>query len=74
MLDYGQHRQSNIDVRGKFGKDRFRDPRYYRTCGKRYAATRVGALFGMRLPAAGTIRQLFTMRRKKRCAWQVHGR
>lgn len=37
--DYSLRRQSNIAVRGKYGKDRSRDLLYCRTCGKRFAAT-----------------------------------
>jgi transposase-like protein len=47
----------NIAVRGKYGKDKSRDLLYCRTCGKRFAATRGSALFGMHLPAE-TIRQI----------------
>ena len=55
--DYGQRRQSNIAVRGKYGKDKNRDLLYCRTCGKRFAATRSSALFGLHL-SAETIRQI----------------
>ena len=49
--DYGLRGQGNIAVRGKYGKDKNRDLLYCRTCGKRFAATRASALFGMHLPA-----------------------
>lgn len=55
--DYGLRGQGNIAVRGKYGKDKNRDLLYCRTCGKRFAATRASALFGMHLPAE-TIRQI----------------
>lgn len=47
--DYGLRRQGNIAVRGKYGKDKSRDLLYCRTCGKRFAATRASALFGLHL-------------------------
>lgn len=50
-------RQGNIAFRGKYGKDKSRDLLYCRTCGKRFAATRGSALFGLHLPAE-TIRQI----------------
>ena len=53
--DYGLRRQGNIAVRGKYGKDKSRDLLYCRTCGKRFAATRASALFGLHL-SAETIR------------------
>ena len=49
--DYGLRGMGNIGVRGKYGKDKSRDLLYCRTCGKRFAATRASALFGMHLPA-----------------------
>ena len=55
--DYGQRRMSNIAVRGKYGKDKSRDLLYCRTCGKRFAATRSSALFGLHL-SSETIRQI----------------
>ena len=55
--DYGLRRQGNIAVRGKYGKDKSRDLLYCRTCGKRFAATRSSALFGLHL-SAETIRQI----------------
>ncbi len=48
---YGLRNQGNIAVRGKYGKDNSRDLLYCRTCGKRFAATRGNALFGLHLPA-----------------------
>ena len=55
--DYGLRGQGNIAIRGKYGKDKSRDLLYCRTCGKRFAATRANALFGMHLPAE-TIQQI----------------
>lgn len=55
--DYGLRRQGNIAVRGKYGKDKSRDLLYCRTCGKRFAATRFSAMFGLHL-SAETIRQI----------------
>lgn len=55
--DYGLRQQGNVAVRGKYGKDKSRDLLYCRTCGKRFAATRSSALFGLHLPAR-TIRQI----------------
>jgi transposase-like protein len=55
--DYGLRQRGNIAVRGKYGKDKSRDLLYCRTCGKRFAATRSSALFGLHLPAL-TIRQI----------------
>ena len=55
--DYGLRGQGNIGIRGKYGKDKNRDLLHCRTCGKRFAATRASALFGMHLPAE-TIRQI----------------
>lgn len=55
--DYGLRGQGNIAVRGKYGKDKNRNLLYCRTCGKRFAATRTSALFGLHLPA-NTIRQI----------------
>ena len=55
--DYGLRRQGNIAVRGKYGKDKNRDLLYCRTCGKRFAATRASALFGLHL-SPETIRQI----------------
>ena len=48
---YGLRNQGNIAVRGKYGKDKNRDLLYCRTCGKRFAATKGNALFGLHLPA-----------------------
>lgn len=45
--DYGLRCKGNIAVRGKYGKDKSRDLLYCRTCGKRFAATRSTALFGL---------------------------
>ncbi len=55
--DYGLRGHGNISIRGKYGKDKDRDLLYCRTCGKRFAATRASALFGLHLPA-DTIRQI----------------
>ena len=55
--DYGLRGRGNIAVRGKYGKDKSRDLLYCRTCGKRFAASRSSALFGLHLPAQ-TIRQI----------------
>lgn len=55
--DYGLRGQGNIGIRGKYGKDKSRDLLHCRTCGKRFAATRASALFGMHLPAE-IIRQI----------------
>lgn len=55
--DYGLRSHGNISIRGKYGKDKIRDLLWCRTCGKRFAATRASALFGMHLPAE-TIRQI----------------
>ncbi len=49
--DYGLRNQSNIALRGKYGKDKSRDLLYCRTCGRRFAATQSSALFGLHLPA-----------------------
>jgi hypothetical protein len=55
--DYGLRGDGNIGVRAKYGKDKNRDLLYCRTCGKRFAASRASALFGLHLPAE-TIRQI----------------
>lgn len=55
--DYGMRGKGNIGVRGKYGKDKNRDLLYCRTCGKRFAASRASALFGLHLPAE-KIRQI----------------
>ena len=55
--DYGLRGQGNISIRGKYGKDKSRDLLCCRTCGKRFAATRASALFGMHL-SPETIRQI----------------
>ena len=55
--DYGLRDQGNIAIRGKYGKDKNRDLLYCRTCGKRFAATRATAMFGLHL-APETIRQI----------------
>lgn len=55
--NYGLRRQGNIAVRGKYGKDKSRDLLYCRICGKRFAATRASALFGLHL-SPETIRQI----------------
>jgi len=55
--DYGLRRQGNIAVRGKYGKGKSRDLLYCRTCGKRFAATRASALFGLHM-SADMIRQI----------------
>jgi hypothetical protein len=55
--DYGLRGHGNIGVRAKYGKDKNRELLYCRTCGKRFAASRASALFGLHLPA-DTIRQI----------------
>jgi hypothetical protein len=55
--DYGSRGHGNIAIRAKYGKDKNRDLLYCRTCGKRFAASRASALFGLHLPAE-TIRQI----------------
>lgn len=55
--DFGLRHQGNIAIRGKYGKDNSRDLLYCRTCGKRFAATKSSALFGLHLPPE-TIRQI----------------
>ncbi len=55
--NYGLRRQGNIAVRGKYGKNKSRDLLYCRTCGKRFAATRSSALFGLHL-SPETVRQI----------------
>jgi len=55
--DYGLRGHGNVGIRGKYGKDKNRDLLYCRTCGKRFAASRASALFGLHLPA-DTIRQI----------------
>ena len=67
--DYGLRRQGNIAVRGKYGKDKSRDLLYCRTCGKRFAATRHSALFGLHL-SAETIRQIIHIMRPRGLAYE----
>jgi len=55
--DYGLRGHGNIGIRAKYGKDKNRDLLYCRTCGKRFAASRASALFGLHLPVE-TIRQI----------------
>lgn len=55
--DHGLRSQGNISVRGRYGKDKSRELLYCRTCGKRFAATRASALFGLHL-SAETIQQI----------------
>lgn len=55
--DYGLRGHGNISIRAKYGKDKNRDLLYCRTCGKRFAASRSSALFGLHLPAE-MIRQI----------------
>ena len=55
--DYGLRGHGNIGIRAKYGKDKNRDLLYCRTCGKRFAASRASALFGLHLPA-DTIQQI----------------
>ena len=55
--DYGLRGHGNIGIRAKYGKDKNRDLLYCRACGKRFAASRASALFGLQLPAE-TIRQI----------------
>ena len=47
--DYGLQNHGNIAIRGKYGKDKDKDLLYCRTCGKRFAATRATAFFGLHL-------------------------
>ena len=47
--DYGLQNHGNIAIRGKYGKDKTKDLLYCRTCGKRFAATRATAFFGLHL-------------------------
>ena len=55
--EYGLRGHGNIGIRAKYGKNKNRDLLYCRTCGKRFAASRASALFGLHLPAE-TIRQI----------------
>jgi transposase-like protein len=55
--DCGLRGHGNIGIRAKYGKDKNRDLLYCRTCGKRFAASRASALFGLHLPVE-TIRQI----------------
>jgi transposase-like protein len=47
--DCGLQNHGNIAIRGKYGKDKDKDLLYCRTCGKRFAATRATAFFGLHL-------------------------
>jgi len=49
--DHGVSGGGNISLRGKYGKNKDRDLLYCRTCGRRFAATKSTALFGLHLPA-----------------------
>jgi len=55
--DYGLRGHGNIGFRGKYGKNNNRELLYCRTCGKRFAASRASALFGLHMPAE-TIQQI----------------
>ncbi len=55
--DFGLRGLGNIAARGRYGKDHNRVLLYCRTCGKRFAATRATAFFGLHL-ADETIRQI----------------
>lgn len=48
--DYGLRNHDNIRKRGRYGKNKERDLLYCRTCGKRFAATKATAFFGLHLP------------------------
>lgn len=48
--DYGLRNQGNIGKRGKYGKKKERQLLYCKTCGKRFAATKGTAFFGLHLP------------------------
>lgn len=48
--DHGLRGHGNIAFRAKYGKDKSRDLLYCRTCGRRFAASRASALFGLHLP------------------------
>jgi transposase-like protein len=47
--DYGLRNRGNIRYRGKYGKNKTKDLLYCTTCGKRFAATRDTAFFGLHL-------------------------
>lgn len=47
--DYGLRHRGNIRYRGKYGKKKNKDLLYCATCGKRFAATRDTAFFGLHL-------------------------
>ena len=47
--DYGLRNRGNIRYRGKYGKHKTKDLLYCVTCGKRFAATRDTAFFGLHL-------------------------
>ena len=47
--DYGLRNRGNIRYRGKYGKTKSKDLLYCATCGKRFAATRDTAFFGLHL-------------------------
>ena len=47
--DYGLRNRGNIRYRGKYGKNKTKDLLYCVTCGKRFAATRDTAFFGLHL-------------------------
>ena len=48
--DYGLQSTGNIGIRGRYGKEKSSVLLYCRTCGKRFAATRGTAFFGLHLP------------------------
>src|SRR3990172_7873915 len=55
--DYGLKNHGNIAIRGSYGKDKNRELLYCKTCGKRFAATKATAFFGLHLPP-DAIRQI----------------
>jgi len=55
--DYGVKNQGNISKRGEYGKYKKRILLYCRTCGKRFAATKATAFFGLHL-SEDTISQI----------------
>ncbi len=55
--DYGLKNHGNISIRGSYGKGKNRELLYCKTCGKRFAATKATAFFGLHLPP-DAIRQI----------------
>lgn len=47
--DYGLQDHGNIGKSGKYGKEKSRQLLYCKTCGKRFAATKATAFFGLHL-------------------------